>query len=93
MPINSLAQVVEAHHFEEFDYLIGMDANNVRNLKNVQPRGSRAVIKLFGEYGDGRAIEDPYYGGKQGFETTYKQVLAYSKALLDSLDLDKRNKS
>jgi low molecular weight phosphotyrosine protein phosphatase len=80
---------VEPHHFDDFDYLIGMDSNNVRNLKSIQPRGSRAQIKLFGEYGDGKAIEDPYYGGKQGFETTYKQVLAYSEALLESLNLDK----
>lgn len=87
MPITSLAQVVEPRHFSEFDYLIGMDSNNVRNLQRMQPKGSdmHATIKLFGEYGDGKAIEDPYYGGKQGFETIYKQVLAYSEALLQSL--------
>jgi len=47
-------------------------------------------VKLFGEYGNGKAIEDPYYGGKSGFETTYKQVLAYSEGLLDSLNLPSR---
>lgn len=84
-----MAQVVEKQHFDEFDYLIGMDSNNVRNLQRIQPKGSHARIKLFGEYGDGKAIEDPYYGGKQGFETTYNQVLAYSEALLGSLGFGK----
>lgn len=40
---------------------------------------------LFGEFGNGKPIEDPYYGGKGGFETTYKQVLAYSQGLLDHI--------
>jgi len=48
---------------------------------------SRAIrvtaVRLFGDFGDGKPIQDPYYGGKSGFETTYKQVLSYSEAFLD----------
>lgn len=43
VPINSLAQVLEPRHFREFDYLIGMDENNVRNIKYAQPKNSRAT--------------------------------------------------
>jgi low molecular weight phosphotyrosine protein phosphatase len=38
---------------------------------------------MFGEFGDGKSIKDPYYGGKSGFETTYHQVVAYSEAFLE----------
>jgi low molecular weight phosphotyrosine protein phosphatase len=40
-------------------------------------------VRMFGEFGDGKAIQDPYYGASNGFETTYKQVLAYSEAFLE----------
>lgn len=112
IPINSLAQAVSERHFHDFDLLIGMDANNVRNLQSMKPRNgkatsacdaklfshireahdfgaerSRLAVKLFGEYGDNKPIQDPYYGGRSGFETTYKQVLAYSEGLLADLGL------
>ena len=90
VPITSLAQVVEPAHFREFDYLIGMDENNVRTLRRMAPKGSTAQIRLFGEFGDGRPIEDPYYGGKKGFETTYEQVLEYSEGLLKELGLTEK---
>lgn len=66
-----------------------MDTQNVRNLEALKPKGSKAKIKLFGEYGDGRPIQDPYYGGRDGFEKTYQQVMSYSEGLLDYLDLSK----
>jgi len=87
VPINSLAQVLETRDFHEFDYLLGMDENNVRNIKYAQPKDSKATVKLFGEYGDGKSIQDPYYGGKGDFKTTYKQVLSYSEGLLKELGL------
>lgn len=40
-------------------------------------------VRMFGEYADGKPIQDPYYGGRSGFEQTYKQVLAYSEAFLE----------
>jgi len=40
-----------------------MDDQNLRNLKRIQPNKSRAIVKMLGEYGDGRAVPDPYYGG------------------------------
>ncbi|KAL7008505.1 Low molecular weight phosphotyrosine protein phosphatase [Cystobasidiomycetes sp. EMM_F5] len=82
---HDLPQVIERRHFDEFDYILGMDDNNVRNLKSMQPKNSKAKVQLFGEFGDGRIIDDPYYGGKSGFEKTYQQVAAYTDGLLDHL--------
>jgi low molecular weight phosphotyrosine protein phosphatase len=55
----------------------------------LAPSGSKAVVKLFGEYdpqGE-RIIEDPYYGGNDGFEHNFKQVTRASEGFLKSLDL------
>ncbi|CAD6583521.1 MAG: hypothetical protein CYPHOPRED_002383 [Cyphobasidiales sp. Tagirdzhanova-0007] len=86
IPIDSVAQAIQPRHFD-FDFLICMDKDNLRDSKAIKPQGSKAQIKLFGEYGDGRSIQDPYYGGRGGFEATYQQVKAYSEGFLNSLRL------
>ncbi|SPO38613.1 probable LTP1 - protein-tyrosine-phosphatase [Pseudozyma flocculosa] len=87
IPIDCLARGVKQEDFHTFDYILGMDVNNVRNLKNMAPRGAKATIKMFGDFDDGKPIADPYYGGKNGFEITYEQVLRYSHAFLRDLGL------
>lgn len=63
--------------------------NNRVYMQRLAPSGSKAVVKLFGEYdpqGE-RIIEDPYYGGNDGFEHNFKQVTRASEGFLKSLDL------
>jgi len=36
--------------------------------------------------GEGQEIEDPYYGGIDGFETAYEQALRFSKGFLAYLE-------
>ncbi|KAG0164355.1 hypothetical protein DFQ28_010435 [Apophysomyces sp. BC1034] len=75
--------------FNRFDYILCMDTSNFQNLKGMAPQGSTAVIKLFGEYdpeGE-RIIEDPYYGGNDGFEHNFDQVTRASKGFLASLGM------
>jgi len=55
-----------------------------------------AVVRLFGDFnsdgtlnkrvGGGQEIEDPYYGGINGFEIAYEQALKYSKGFLTYLE-------
>ncbi|QKX54431.1 uncharacterized protein TRUGW13939_01517 [Talaromyces rugulosus] len=55
-----------------------------------------AVVRLFGDFnsdgtlnkrvGGGKEIEDPYYGGINGFEMAYEQAINYSKGLLSYLE-------
>ncbi|ETS59662.1 hypothetical protein PaG_06591 [Moesziomyces aphidis] len=86
----NFARGVRDADFTTFHYIFGMDTNNVRNLKTMAPRGSTARIRLFGDVDDNKPIADPYYiGGKQGFETTYKQVRRYSEKFLQELGLTK----
>lgn len=64
-----------------------MDRDNLRDLQRIQQRagGGKAQVMLFGEFaGKKRAeeIDDPYYGGSQGFELAYEQCSRFSKNFL-----------
>lgn len=58
--------------FDRFDYIIGMDRQNVRDLKSVARNESdRKKIHLMTDFCIGKkydSVPDPYYGGDAGFE-------------------------
>ncbi|KAI9352136.1 phosphotyrosine protein phosphatase I superfamily [Obelidium mucronatum] len=91
VPVNHRGQKVKSTDFSTFDYILCMDDSNLSNLRNIQPKGTKAVVKLFGEFdpeGE-RIIEDPYYGGNEGFEHNFQQVVRASHGFLKALGLEK----
>lgn len=78
---------LQKQDFYDFDYIVGMDKMNVTNIERVRPADGKAKVALFGSFGDGRPIQDPYYGPKNGFETTFQQCRQYSEGLLTALGL------
>jgi protein-tyrosine phosphatase len=58
--------------FDRFDYIIGMDRQNVRDLNAIARNESdRKKISLMTDYCSGKkydSVPDPYYGGAAGFE-------------------------
>lgn len=58
--------------FDRFDYIIGMDRQNVCDLKNVARNESeRKKIHLMTDFCISKkydSVPDPYYGGDAGFE-------------------------
>ncbi|KAJ2220261.1 Low molecular weight phosphotyrosine protein phosphatase [Coemansia sp. RSA 485] len=88
VPVNHRARQVQKEDFSQFDHILCMDNSNLRDLKRMQPRGSKAQVSLFGAYDEqspGSIIEDPYYGGNEGFEVNYQQVMRCSEGFLKSL--------
>jgi protein-tyrosine phosphatase len=74
--------------FERFDFILAMDRSNLRELKAMQPKGSRARVQLFLEYAPqlGRLeVPDPYYGDAGGFETVLDLCAAASRGLITAL--------
>lgn len=60
--------------YEKFDYIIGMDQWNIRNLNRMlkgDPDGK--VYKLLSFAGTDRDIADPWYTGK--FDVTYTDIV------------------
>ncbi|KAL7753706.1 Low molecular weight phosphotyrosine protein phosphatase [Sorochytrium milnesiophthora] len=85
--VNHRARQVTAADFSHYDYVLCMDKSNLSDLQRIQPKKSKAVLKMFGEYdpqGD-TIIADPYYGGIDGFEHNFQQAERCSRAFLESL--------
>jgi len=85
VPIDHVARAVERPDFKNFDYILASDNQNLSNLQRIAPKNPKAQVSLFGAFGDGKPIADPYYGGQSGFEDCYKQCVAYSQGLLKSI--------
>lgn len=67
--------------YDRYDYLIGMDSANIRNMTSIaggDPRGK--IFKLGFFSGQREDIADPWYTGN--FEDTYRDVLAGCQGLL-----------
>lgn len=70
--------------YEEFDYIIGMEQYNIRNMMRILGSDPEEKISLLRDYTDRPGdIADPWYSGD--FETTYAQVLAGCEGLLEHL--------
>ena len=75
--LDSRARQVTREDLEEFDLVLAMDWNNLRDLERLAD-GPRANIRLLGSFlpeheGDpsqAPEVPDPYFGGAEGFEET-----------------------
>ena len=70
--------------YDRYDYIIGMDTRNIRNMLNIYGGDPENKIKMLMDYtrrpGD---VADPWYTGD--FEATWRDVLEGCQALLDIL--------
>ena len=79
------ARQVTKRDYDEFDYLVIMDQNNLRNLNRIiSDDPENKVFKLLDFAGKNRDIADPWYTGN--FDETYDDVVEGCQALLDYLE-------
>ena len=87
------ARMVQASDFADFDYILAMDRDNLRDLqrsrdrwaaKNGGVKAATGQLILFGDFGrrKGEEVIDPYYGARNGFEVAYEQMVRFSKGFL-----------
>lgn len=70
--------------YDKYDYLIGMDDANIRNMTRIAGGDPEHKIHKLLEYaGSSRAIADPWYTGD--FDTTYADIMEGCEAFLDFL--------
>ncbi|MXS81940.1 low molecular weight protein-tyrosine-phosphatase [Nitrosomonas oligotropha] len=83
------ARAVESSDFEEFDYILAMDKENLTLLLQRSPRQHVNKIQLFMQYAPSSEadteVPDPYFGGQQGFELVLDMVEEASQGLLAHL--------
>lgn len=78
------AKQIARSDYSQFDYIIGMDTANMRNLNRMlkgDPEGK--VHKFLAFAGSGRDIADPWYTGD--FTATYEDVLEGCEGFIDYL--------
>lgn len=67
--------------YQEYDYIIGMDSWNYRNMLRIAGKDKEKKISLLLDYTDHpRDVADPWYTGD--FEKTYEDVLAGCQGFL-----------
>ena len=75
---------VKKSDYENYDYLICMDENNMRNIRRIIASDpENKIVKLLSFTGENRNVADPWYSGD--FETCYRDIYNGCKALLEKL--------
>jgi protein-tyrosine phosphatase len=87
--LEGAARQVTAGDFDDFDLLVAMDRENLRDLLAIAPSEEGAEkVRLLREFDPASAdagdldVPDPYYGGERGFERVLELVTAACRGLL-----------
>lgn len=87
------ARQVRPEDFEDFDLLLAMDGENLRELRRLAPgEEQRAKVRLLREFDPASTgargdldVPDPYYGGAGGFDDVFELVQAACEGLLEQV--------
>ena len=82
------ARRVTDEDFDQFDFILAMDEDNLMVLQEWAPDEQRSKVRLFLEFAESRhenEVPDPYYGGSAGFERVLDLVEEASQGLLETL--------
>jgi len=74
--------------FDEFDYVLVMDRENLGAVEDICPPAHAGKVRLLLEHAPHLGIEevpDPYYGGAAGFERVLDMIEAASQGLLEHI--------
>lgn len=80
-------QVVDTD-FSQFDYILAMDEQNLKELQARCPDQLQDRLRLMLDYGEPqhREVPDPYYSGAQGFELVLDLLEASCAVLLQEIE-------
>ena len=80
------ARQICTEDFSRFQFILGMDDENLYDINSISPPGHKASIEMLGDYdpeGD-RIIRDPYYDDNDaGFHKCYQQCMRCCEAFLN----------
>ncbi|KTF67954.1 low molecular weight protein-tyrosine-phosphatase [Sphingomonas sp. HT-1] len=83
------ARQVTRADFERFDHILALDPQNLADLRRIAPAGGGAArLRLLLDVvpgWQGRAVDDPYYGGPDGFDRTWDEVRTAADMLVREL--------
>lgn len=74
--------------FQNFDYILAMDLDNLVHLQKMCPSEHTAKLSLLMDYArhaNEREVPDPYYGGTRGFEKVLDMAEDAAQGLADEI--------
>ena len=82
-PSGHSARQVTLQWFEDHDLLLAMTPEHARALRAMAPEGAQDRVRLYRSFDPQAAdlpeseqgVADPWYGGAEGFETTWEMVV------------------
>lgn len=84
------ARQISPQDFDQYDYILAMDSDNLADLRRMMPPNTKAEIRRFLEYAADvpvRDVPDPYYEGN--FEAVYELVRRGAEGLLAHIRQEK----
>lgn len=88
-----ISRKINGSELKEFDYIIGMDTNNIKNIKGLGQIPSHVKVKRLLDYVNDKRnmdVPDPYYTGN--FEEVYELVKEGCECLLEEIKKEIRSK-
>jgi protein-tyrosine phosphatase len=83
-----IGRLLTKEDFEKFDYIVGMDESNIKNITAITNKAKRPqIIRLLDLTEHKKDVPDPYYTGD--FQETYQLVSEGCKALLEKIRQEK----
>lgn len=91
--LDSYGRKAVGDDFRSFDYIIAMDSDNYRDLKNLTESSMEGAAQLylmrdFDDIGVGQDVPDPYYGPEDGFTYVYELLDRSCRNLLEKIKAD-----
>ncbi len=89
--LTSISRPVDSRYdFKEFDYIIGMDDQNIKDLNNLAeyPEDKKKISKMTdycSKYVHD-SVPDPYYGGASGFELVLDLLEDACEGLINKME-------
>ena len=72
-----------AEDYGKYDYIIGMDTYNIRNIMRIIGSDPENKVYKLLDFAGGGDIDDPWYTGD--FDATYDSVLGGCRGLMDKI--------
>ncbi|EAY07018.1 low molecular weight phosphotyrosine protein phosphatase, putative [Trichomonas vaginalis G3] len=79
-----VARTIKKNDWQTFDVIAALDQSIYNELKDMMPAKSKSKLVLFNAP---RGIDDPYYGGQDGFENMYSIISGHMPTFLKENDL------
>lgn len=77
------AELLKKDDYEKFDYIIGMDKGNIKDIMKILGSDPKNKVYLLLDFAEGGEIADPWYTGD--FDKTYEDVFKGCTGLMKKI--------